>query len=76
MLDILSYPESAIKPAMVGWGENFRIEVLRLPENAILKLVFANKVFRKRAILQIFSTEYTESVLDILLHPESNMGPP
>ena len=44
-------------------------------ENAILRLVFANTVFHKRAMLHIFYTEYTQSVSGILLHQESTMGP-
>ena len=52
------------------------MEVLRWPENAILTLVFVNKVFHMKAMLLIFYAEYTKSVLDILLHPESTMGPP
>ena len=39
-------------------------------------LFFVNEVFLKRAMLLIFYTEYTESVIDILLPPESTMGPP
>ena len=33
-------------------------------------------VFHKRAMIQIFYAEYTESVLDILSYRESTMGPP
>ena len=44
--------------------------------NAILRLVFANTVFHKTAMLQLFYAEYTESVLDIPSYPESTLGPP
>ena len=45
-------------------------------EHASLRLAFTTTVFHKRALLQRFYAEYTESVLDILSYPESNMGPP
>ena len=40
------------------------------------EICFANTVFHKRAMLQIFYAEYTESVLDIFSFPESNVDPP
>ena len=39
-------------------------------------LVFANTVFHKRGILQLFYAEFTQSVLDILSYQESAMGSP
>ena len=45
-------------------------------ENAILRLVFVNTAFHKRAMLQIFYAEYAESMLDILSYQESTIGPP
>ena len=60
---------------MVGAGEkSFQIKALRCLENGILKLVSASTVFHKRAILLIFEAEFTESVLDFLSYPESNLG--
>ena len=39
-------------------------------------MAFANTVFHKKAILLIFEAEVTESMLEIILYTESNMGPP
>ena len=59
-----------------GWaGEIFKMEVLILIKIAILRLVFANTVFHKRVMLQIFYTEYTYGVFDILSYPEFTTGP-
>ena len=61
---------------MVGAGENsFNMKALRCLIIDSLKLVFASAVFHKSAILLIFETEFTESVLSILLYPESTLGP-
>ena len=49
---------------MVLPEKKFKMEVLIWLETAILRLVFANTIFHKRG-----------SVLDILLYPESSMGP-
>ena len=43
-------------------------------KNTIFIFDFTNTVFHKRAMLLIFCTEYTESVLDILFYPESTMA--
>ena len=40
------------------------------------KHYFDISLFHKGAMLLIFYAEYTESVLDSLLYPESTMGPP
>ena len=39
------------------------MKVLRLLENVMLRLVFANTVFHKRAILLILEAEFTENVV-------------
>ena len=44
-------------------------------ENITLRLAFANTVLHKKERLQIFYAEYTKSVLEILLYPESTMSP-
>ena len=75
MVDILLYPVSTIRPNMVGPGEKFQVNVLKRQENAILRLVFANAIFHKRAILLIFQTEFTECVLEILSYPPSTIRP-
>ena len=49
--------------------------MFRRLENAILRLVFANTVFHKRALLVIIHAEYKESLLNILSHLESTLGP-
>ena len=46
------------RPTVVGPGTIFKIEVLRLLENAMLNKVFTNN----RAILLIFNAEFTDSV--------------
>ena len=73
-IDILSY--SIYSRAHHGWARRkiVKIEVLGRLENASLRLVFANTVFHKRAMLVSIYTEYTESLLDILLHLESTLG--
>ena len=44
-LDILSYPESTIRPTMVGFGDKiFKMNVLIWLENDTLTLTFANTV--------------------------------
>ena len=43
--------------------------------NPILNFDFANTVCNKGGILLIFEAEHTKSVLDILSHPESTVGP-
>ena len=45
-------------------------------EIAIFRFCFAITVLHKRAVLLIFCTECTESLLDILPYPESTIGPP
>ena len=57
---------------MAGSGKNFTLEVLIRLENAILNLVIANN----RAILLIFSAEFTKSMLDTHSLPESTVGSP
>ena len=37
---------------------------------------YSNKIFHKRAMLQIFYAECTESMSDILSYSESTIGPP
>ena len=48
VLDILCYPMFAIEPTHLSWARRkiFKMKVLRLLENAILRLVFANTVLR------------------------------
>ena len=58
MLDILLYPESSIRPTIVGMEKIFQIKVLRRFENAIFRLIF-----HRKAILLIFLAELTESML-------------
>ena len=53
----------------------FKIKVLRWLEKAILRLVCANRVFHKNAVLPISDAELTESVLDIFSYPDSTKGP-
>ena len=50
--------------AHIGWTRRhiFIVKGLRLLENALLRLVFANSVFHKRDILLICEAEFTESV--------------
>ena len=60
---------SIMGPIMVGPEQNFKIEVLRRLENAILNLVLANN----RGILLIVQAEFTESLLDILSYSESTI---
>ena len=63
--------------AHYGWGRRgkFEMKALIWLENAILGLVFANAVFYRSTILLIFEAEFTESVLDKLSYPESNIKP-
>ena len=63
VIDILPYLESSIGLTIVGPGKNFKMKALGRLENAVLKLVFSNMVFRKRSILLIFKAEFTERVL-------------
>ena len=51
------------------------MKALRWLENGNLKLVFASALSHKSAILLISEAEFTESVLNILLYPESTLGP-
>ena len=51
------------------------MEVLIWLKNTILVLVFANIVFYKREMLQIYYAECIESMLDMLSYPESTVGP-
>ena len=44
--------------------------------NVTLRTVFGNTLFHIRAMLLIFYTEYTESVVDSALYPQSTMGIP
>ena len=76
MLDILSYPETTIRYTIYRPAKNFQNGGSRMAGNAILRLVFANTVFHKTAMLQLFYAEYTESVLDTPSYPESTLGPP
>ena len=46
------------------------MKVLERLENAILRLVFANTVLHKRAMLLIVYLERTGCVLSIILYPE------
>ena len=76
VLCIPPYSVFTTKPTMVGVGENsFNIKALRWLKNDILKLVFAIEVFDKGAVFQIYEAEFTEGVLNILLFPESTLGP-
>ena len=59
----------------MGQDKKFEVKALRWLENAILELVLANTVSYKSTILLIFEAEFTESVLDKLLHPESTIKP-
>ena len=76
VVDNLSHPKSTLRPTMVGLEKNFQNGGSHTAKKSILRLVFANTVFHKRRMLQIFYAEYTEIVLDILSYPESTMGPP
>ena len=53
----------------------FEMKALRWLENAAFRLDFANTAIHKRAMLLIFYTDYTESVLNILTYLECAMGP-
>ena len=44
---------STVGPSRVGPGKSFKIKVPRRLEYTILRLVFANTIFHKRAILII-----------------------
>ena len=57
---------------MAGPGTLFKIELLIWLDNAMLNVVFTNN----RAILLLFQAEFTESMLNTLLYPQSTMGPP
>ena len=46
-----------------------------MAENAILNLDFVNTLFCKKTIFLIFIAEFIESVLSILSHSESTVGP-
>ena len=50
-----------------GWT---RRKFLNRKENAILRLVFANTVIHKRAMLLIFYVEHTGCMLSIIMNPE------
>ena len=56
------------------WLAIFNLEVLIWLANTILRFGFANTVFHKTAMIQLFYAEYAESVLDILSYPELTMG--
>ena len=60
---------------MVGPRKNFQNKGYQKVGNIVLRLVFVNTVFYKRAILLIFYPEFIESVLGILSYPESTKGP-
>ena len=63
VLDTLPYSLSTILTPH-GWAEKlFEIKALRWLENAILGLVFANTVFYKSTILQVFEADVTESAV-------------
>ena len=52
VLNILSYPVSIMGPTMVGPGEKFsKIKVPKWLKNAIMRLIFANIISHKRAVL-------------------------
>ena len=51
VVDILLCPMSTTGHAMVGPGGRVSKEILRNMEKAVLRLVFSNTVFHKRAIL-------------------------
>ena len=57
---------------MVGPETLFKIELPIWLDNAMLNMVFTNN----RATLLLFQAEFTESMLDTLLYPQSIMGPP
>ena len=61
---------------MIGTGENsFNTKALSWLKNGNLKLVFASAASHKSAMFLISEAEFTESVLNILLYPESTLGP-
>ena len=61
---------------MDGAGQNsFNMQALIWMKNGTLKLVFASAVFHKSPILLIFEAQFTKSVLNILLYPESTLVP-
>ena len=63
-LNILLYPESTQGSSMAGPEKHFfKMRMLILLQNAILRLAFANTVFHQRSILLIFEAEFTESVV-------------
>ena len=76
MLDILLHPKCTMVPPWLGPDKIFLYEGSQKAQNAIFRFVFANIMFHKRAMLQVFCTEYKESVLGILSYLESTMGPP
>ena len=43
-------------------------------ESTALRLIFANEVFHKRAVLLIFEIEYKARVLEIVSYPDTSMG--
>ena len=55
MLGIPSNPEPNVGPPWLRPEKNFKMEVLKWLENAILRLIFAHTVFYERAILLLFS---------------------
>ena len=68
VLDILSYLFTYYT-AYHGWAQRkiFKIKALRLLQNAVLKLNFANTVFHKKAILLILVAELKERVRHSLI---------
>ena len=40
-----------------------------------MRLIFANTISHKRAVLFSFALEFTESLLDILSYPKCMIGP-
>ena len=49
-------------PPWLGPEKNFQIKGSQMAKNAIVRLVFANKLSHKRAALLSFELEFTESL--------------
>ena len=75
LLDIPLHPESTKGSPWLG--KVIKISKLRFSVgliNAIFRMDFTITVFHKRAMLLIFYSEHTVSVLDILSYPKSTMA--
>ena len=65
-----------VKYSMVRPVKNFLNGGSHMAGKGYFQICFANTVFHKRAMLQLFCAESTENTLDILSYLESTMGPP